>query len=381
MTPGWLRYLMLVVVLGAIASITPTPLHPTDADLYEAIGRDWFIRGCDELHCPRVLVPWILGLIPVASTIKWKATAVLCEAGAAWLMERWVLRLGAPPRAASQVMWLTALGSGSLYTLFDPHTADPLMHLLGPALMLLLFNSYLGAAILVSAVGIFAKEFAAVPLAVAGLTWFQQRRWAEMRGGWLGFLLVLAMWTVWMVVLRIAFGYSFGKNPSADFMGGGFLVHWLAQTPMWTLVGAIVMTLGVLWILWPAGLVFGPRPLTQLTLAALPCILLWCYLQQPDRALWNFAFVMMPAAAVVLANCAPPLGWGLVAAHAILNLRFGAQLEFLPQARFALTLAVGLALIAVAQLAMRRRPEMPAIDSISATESGQSLPSAEGNRR
>src|SRR5262245_33066722 len=113
-------------------------------------------------------MPWILGLLPGASAFKWKVAAVLLEAGAAVAMEQWVLRLGAAPRAASQVMWLTALGSGSLYTFFDPHTPDPLMHLLGPLLMLMLFNAQFAAAIAVSLAGVFAKEFAAVPLLVAG---------------------------------------------------------------------------------------------------------------------------------------------------------------------------------------------------------------------
>jgi len=119
------------------------------------------------------------------------------------------------------------------------------------------------------------------------------------------------------------------------------------------IVGSIVMTLGMLWVLWPAGLVWGPRALTQLTLASLPCILVWCYVQQPDRALWNFAFAAMPAAAVVLARCGPMLGWMLVAAHALVNLRFGAQFSFVPPAKYSLTVALALACAAVWQLASR----------------------------
>jgi hypothetical protein len=122
-----------------------------------------------------------------------------------------------------------------------------------------------------------------------------------------------------------------------------------------TIVGSLAMTLSALWILWPAGVVAGPRVLLQLTLAALPCILVWCYVQQPDRAIWNFAFVVMPAAAVILADTTPIVGWGLVAAHAMINLRFGAQLTFVPPARFALTLALALGVVAVSQAALKHR--------------------------
>lgn len=363
------RLLLLLFVLGTIAALAPVPSYSTDADLYERIGREWFIRGCDELHCSRVLVPWLLGLLPGASLIKWKTLAVLCETGAAWLMARWVLRLGATPRAANQVMWLTALGSGSLYTFFDPHTADPLMHLAAPALLLLLFDSRASAAIGLAAIAVFAKELAAVPLLVAGLTWFQQRRWAEMRRAWLGVVVVVAIWATWTIWLRTTWGYNYGKNQSANLLGGGFLFFWMARLPVSVIVGSIVMTLGVLWILWPAGLLWGPRQLRQLTWATLPCILLWCYVQQPDRALWNFVFAVMPAAAVVLARVGSTLGWSLVAVHALVNLRFGAQLAFVPPAKYSLILGGVLALVAVWQVAtMEQRRLSPGATSSSASE-------------
>ena len=57
---------------------------------------------------------------------------------------------------------------------------------------------------------------------------------------------------------------------------------------------------GGLWLLWPAGLYWGPRELRQLTFASVPALLVFNALQQPDRALWNFAFLVMPAVAIVL---------------------------------------------------------------------------------
>jgi hypothetical protein len=79
----------------------------------------------------------------------------------------------------------------------------------------------LAAAVLISAIGVFGKEFAAVPLFVAALTWFQQRRSAEMRTATIGFLLVAAVWVAWMLTLRTVFDYNYGKSSSADLMGGG----------------------------------------------------------------------------------------------------------------------------------------------------------------
>ena len=39
--------------------------------------------GCAEIHCFRVLVPWTIGAIPGNWLFKWKAYAVLANAGAA----------------------------------------------------------------------------------------------------------------------------------------------------------------------------------------------------------------------------------------------------------------------------------------------------------
>jgi hypothetical protein len=55
------------------------------------------------------------------------------------------------------------------------------MHLLGPVLMLAIDRGRFGAATAISAAGVFAKEFAAVPLAISAATRALQERWPEMR--------------------------------------------------------------------------------------------------------------------------------------------------------------------------------------------------------
>ncbi|MGH9384938.1 MAG: hypothetical protein ACRD2N_11690 [Vicinamibacterales bacterium] len=348
------RALTAVTLIGAlsvVAWLSPMPSHLTDADVYTQMSRDWFIPGCDDLQCFRVLVPWMLGLLPGPLLLKWKGFAVLCEAGAGLAMGAWALRTGASARSATQVTWMTAFGSGALYTLFDPYTSDALMHLLGPALMLLLFDSRLGFATVVAGVGILAKEFAAVPLIVATLIWFQDRRPSQWRPAALASLIVIAWWAAWQVFTRVGYGYSPGGNPSARLLSGGFIAYWATHIDPGLAVSAIAMALGALWVLWPLGAVRGPRLVRQLSLAGLPCLLLWCYVQQPDRALWNFAFVIMPAAAVILGALSPVLAWSIVGAHTLVNLRVGAQLSSVPPARFAFIIAIGLALVAAWQVA------------------------------
>ncbi len=340
-------FLLLVTSLGAVAFLSPIPTFLTDKDVYEQMSREWVIQDCDDLQCFRILVPWTLGLIPGgAGYLKWRAYAVVCEALAAVLMGRWVRMLGAGPRAALQVTWLTALGAGSLYTLFDPFTSDPLMHAMGPLLMLLLFGGRILAAAIVAAVGVFGKEFAAVPLFVAGVTWLQQRRMPQAGRALLAFAGVVAMWGVWQLSSRSLWNYSPVQH-SGKLLEGAFLAFWLASIGPTLAIVSIAAAFGALWILWPAGVAWGTRELRSLTVAAMVPLLFFNYVQQPDRALWNFAFAVMPAVAVVLDRIPSALGWCLVAVQALLNLRIGAQLPFVPPVRATLVAAVVVGLIVV----------------------------------
>ncbi|MGH9384939.1 MAG: hypothetical protein ACRD2N_11695 [Vicinamibacterales bacterium] len=171
----------LGLVLSVIASAAPAPTWVTDQGAYERMTREWFIPGCGDYHCFRLLVPWMLRVIPGPEWLEWKAYAVVCETLAATLMARWVVTLGFTPRVGLMVMWATGLGSGSLYTLFDPHSSDPLMHLLAPLIALVANRSRFGIAGAIAAVGTLAKEFAVAPLYVFAALRAQQRRLTDAR--------------------------------------------------------------------------------------------------------------------------------------------------------------------------------------------------------
>ncbi len=117
---------------------------------------------------------------------------------------------------------------------------------------------------------------------------------------------------------------------------------------------------GALYLLIPFGWFSAPRVLRQLSLAALPFAAFLAYVEQPDRALWNFHFLASPLAAIVLQDARPLVRWAFVAVYAIANLRIGAQIPFVPPARFTVPLSVALALIAVASHLRRPRPDVSA---------------------
>ncbi len=345
--------LSLTFVAGLIAYFSPSPWWSTDRDVYERMAREWVVPSCNDFHCFRPFVSWILGRIPGPPLLIWKSYAVLCQVGAGLAMSHWVQRWGASASTGRMIAWLTALGSGACYTFFDPHTSDPLMHLLGPLLMLLIDHERVVTATVIALAGVMAKEFAAAPLVIAATYRALRHEWVQARSLAIGAGLVFGSWALWQTMARTILGYITGPTYSADLTRGGFIVFWLELIPPLLAAMLVAAVFGGLWLLWAAGLVRGPSRLRSLTFAAIPVILIFTALQQPERALWNFAFIAMPAVAVVLNQVPARFGWLLVAAQVLLNARSGGQLPMVPPSRLTLLLSVAIAIGMIAASARR----------------------------
>jgi len=179
-----------------------------------------------------------------------------------------------------------------------------------------------------------------LPLAISAATRGIQQRWPEMRRLAIAAMLVIAIWAGWQIFARMQWHYITGPTYSADLTKGGYVAFWMITLSTTLVLTLIAFVFGGIWLLWPAGLWWGPRELRQVTLASMPGLLVLNSLQQPDRALWNFAFLVMPAAAVVLDRVPAAWGWILVGVQLLINLRFGAQLLMLPSAKLSLPAAI-----------------------------------------
>lgn len=346
----------LVLGLGLVAWASPAPNHITDRDTYEAIARQIIIPNCDELHCFRLLVPTVIGVIPGSSLVKWKVYAVSFNALAGIAVGVLALTWGLSRQGAWMAGTMSAFGFGALYTLHDPFTADPLMYFLGPFLLQLLSADRIAVACGAAIVCVLAKEFALAPLAMfAATAWTEGRRAMALKvaaAAGAGFLLWLAL----QVTLIRAFHYSYNNNPSTNLLGGGYLLQWWNNLAPSAAVMAMVGELGALWILAPAGWFAAPPAVRRIALAAVPVAAIFAYVQQPDRALWNLHFVATPLAAFVLQRVPPALAWSIVGLFVAANLRIGAQLPWVPAARFALAASAVLGTAAIA-LAWRQAPQ------------------------
>jgi hypothetical protein len=210
------------------------------------------------------------------------------------------------------------------------------------------------AAGIVSTVGIFAKEFAAVPLYVAAGSSALQRRWRECgRRAALAIGVTLA-WVALQLTLMRFLNYSYNANPSAEPLAGGYLRLWLANVTPATAVFALFGAFGAVYLLLPFGWRLAPPMLRQLAIAAIPPLLAFVLVATPERALWNFFFLVVPIGALALATL--PAAWAaaFVVLFAMANLRIGAQLPDVPASRYALAATL---LIAAAAAWRSRRHE------------------------
>jgi hypothetical protein len=337
----------IVVSLAVIAALSPEPNRLTDRAVYETAAAQTIIPDCTDLHCFRVLVPWLLGAAPGPSLVKWKSYAVLANAVAAIAVFALSRAWGLPSRAALMAALLSAFGFGSLYTLHDVFTADPLMFALGPIVAWLLVHERIATAGAIATAGVLAKEFVAAPLYIAAVVAFVERNrqlaWRVLAAA----NCALIAWLLLQFTLMLRFNYGYGDNPSTHLLSGGYLTTWLAHQSARGALSAMFNEFGAMWILAPLGFFMAPRPVQMFAVASIPVAAIFAYVQQPDRALWNFHFIVTPLAAIVLHRVRPAMAWATVATFAVANLRVGAQLTTVPAARFALAASTVLAVTGV----------------------------------
>jgi hypothetical protein len=237
------------------------------------------------------------------------------------------------------------------------------MFWLAPLVTRWLLDDRLALAALVSCVSVFGKEFVVIAVATVGVWAACARRWRL--AGACGVIAGVAFlaWAALQIDLIRFSGYSYsgaGTGPARQLLSGSYLALWLARMPPSGAVLALFNEFGALYLLIPVGWLAAPRRLKQLAVAALPFAAFLAYVEQPDRALWNFHFLASPLAAIVLADVPAALAGAFVALYATANLRVGAQMSYAPPARFALTASIAVAVIAIVLHWRRRNCPSPA---------------------
>ena len=316
------QFVLIALLLGAIAVLARQPAS-SDRQMYEDIGQHLVVLDCHDVHCFRVLVAVALEHLPGPSLFKWKAYAVLTDVAAALAIGRLCLVLGLSARLAFLATWIGAVGFGPMQAVFDPYTSDPVMYLLGPWMAADLVRGGIGRATLAGAIGVLAKEFAAVPLWMFALMRALQHRWEAAARALLGAVTATLVWLALQTVLMTIYNYSYGGNPSADILSGGYFAVWVGAIGWPRAAAYLFTTYGALYLLFAAGLFYASRTQRLLALCSLPPLIAFGYVQQPDRSLCNFQFVVIPIAVLML-DVLPNWLCGLfIVSFGAANLRLG----------------------------------------------------------
>jgi hypothetical protein len=351
----------IAILLAVIAAGAPPPVSD-DRGVYVDIGRQLPLPDCSNLHCARFLVATVVEHLPGPSLFKWKAYAVLANAGAAVAVGQFSLAVGLSEESWALAAWLSALGSGSLYTLFDCYTSDPLMYLIGPALSIVLLKGNIFRAGLLSALAVFAKEFAAVPLWMFTIVAIFKRKWRQVREMLLSATTVTLLWLAEQAVLFAFYNYGYGTIRSTDIWHGGYFSFWMSSVGTIGAMKYLFIAFGALYLLLPVGWSCSPEQLRALALAAVPAVVVFVYVQQPERALWNYHFIVIPIAVAALGAVPAWASWLFVASFGVANLRFGAQMQTGYAGRLATVMTVLVALVVNWRTLARRRASTHAVE-------------------
>ena len=195
---------------------------------------------------------------------------------------------------------------------------------------------------------------AAAPLWIFCAWSILKRQWLTAARTFAAAVAATAVWVWLQLWLMLSFNYSYGGSKSTDLLHGGDFVVWYGHMGPRGAAVAIFTAFGALFLLMPIGFARASRDLRLLAIAALPAALVLSYVQQPDRALWNFHYVLIPFAVIALEPLPAVWRWAFIVCYGAANLRVGAQLQFIPAARFALLASVLIALAAI--VAALRRP-------------------------
>jgi hypothetical protein len=352
--PCAIRFAILVVLLGLIAAAGRPPAS-SDSDVYQQIGRHVVVFDCSDIHCFRPLVAVVLEHLPGPSLVKWKAYAVLSLAAAAIAVGRLCLLLGFPARTAGFAVAIAAFGYGPLQSLFDPYTSDPAMYLVAPLIITDLIGGRVQRAGWMGTIGVLAKEFAAAPLWIGSWMAAIERRWQTALRIALAATAATLVWLALQTALMTLYNYRYGDNPSVDLLHGGYFRAWVHALGPLRAAEYLFMALGPLYVLFVAGWSRTTPTLRHLAIASLPAAVAFLYVQQPDRALWNFHFVVIPVAVTVLAELPDAACWAFIGTFAIANLRLGVpQPAFFGPVRVVM-IAVSIALAMAAAVKHQRR--------------------------
>ncbi len=325
-----------LVLAAAIQAISPDQPRLSDREEYEYVGTHGLAANCPmSVYCYRVLVPGVLARIPIDPDVRWRGYQLLGNTLAGVLVAAIASRFSGAWSAPVIASLLTQASFGFTFTAYDPYTADPLVFVVSATIALCWLTNRPLAAFAAGLVGVFGKETVALTSAATALAALGTRdrpgwpAWV-VQGAIVGAVLVAFHW-----IMDTYFGWDMTTNAAAQFSKGSWLGLWWANNPGLVRKGFFVFApFGFAWFYAGAGFRAAPIAWRQLTMGALLPFVALNYIQNPERALSNTFFVIVPLATIALSRV--PVGLGLAAAvtNGLLTAKVGSSSVWLPSAGY-----------------------------------------------
>ena len=343
--------LSLLVQAGA-----PDQPRLTDRNDYEYTGRRPLAAFCpNTIYCYRVIVPVVLEHIPIDAEVRWRGLQWLAHTATGTITAIVVAPFASPFIASTLLQTSYAFS----FTAYDPYTADPVVFVIAALILRYWMLDRAFPVTLIVIVGVFVKEtvgvLAACAAAASLLARDRRHRWDWFAPVIIGGALLFGFH--WYMDTYAGWGMS--SNPAASLATGSWLAIWFKNNP--SHIGKALMIFlpfAFGWVFAAAGYRHAPAALRSLALGTVLPIGALVFMQTPERALANAFFVIVPLAAVFLAQVAAPAAWAAAITTSLLTARFGLSSDLLPSVSILLVPATAAAVWTFASY-IRNRDKIP----------------------
>ena len=131
-------------------------------------------------------------------------------------------------------------------------------------------------------------------------------------------------------------GWTLATSPAARFAQGSWLAVWSADKSVWWIAFLLFVPFGFVWVFALLGYRFASSRLRSLALGALVPMLALNYVQNPERALANSFFVVIPLAVAFLSRLPRWVALVAAVANGLVTAKVGLSTEWLPPSRYLL---------------------------------------------
>lgn len=326
--------LLLNAALAGILQLA-APAQPVRSDRveYEYAGAHGLEPDCPhDVYCYRVLVPVVLERVPLDPDVRWRVFGSSAKALAAFVLALVVASLTPASHAPVLASVIAQTTFGFTLTAYDPFTPDPFVFLVAALLLLAWMRDWIWLAALVSLVGVFAKETVLLLAGSTALAALWSGRTEQHRLLWIGnaaLCVVTVLAFHWL--MDTYFGWGIARNQASKFWEGSWLAVWLANMDSYRRIAFLLfIPFGFIWVFALAGYRLAPERLRSLAAGALVPMLALNYVQNPERALGNAFFVIVPLAVLLLSRVPAWVGFAVVITNGLVTAKAGLSTPWLP---------------------------------------------------